>query len=273
MHTKTTTESEDNQNGETIFMDKDIPSIQKSSIELGQIKEGRTEVKGPTGIVEVAKKKNVVEKLIYVISVATVFFLAHAVITIQWVLPYYYAVSAPILILIRIILYWKLKWQLFMLDFCYLGNTLCYVYMWAAPANDSFFLLVFSIANGPLVFGALMFRNALVFHSLDKMTSVYIHLLPAYLTFGIRWFPGSCSVYWYQPFISVFQAPSFIWLLVVPLGIVLGHSALYIIVVILIIKPKKEFLDSYRYLTGKESSLVFKIINICGPNSIPIVLS
>ncbi len=35
----------------------------------------------------------------------------------------------------------------------------------------------------------MAWRNSLVFHSLDKVTSVYIHILPALLTYVWRWFP------------------------------------------------------------------------------------
>ena len=47
-----------------------------------------------------------VEKLVYVISVVTLVMLAYSVLLYHWILPYYYTVSMPILILLRGIVYW-----------------------------------------------------------------------------------------------------------------------------------------------------------------------
>lgn len=52
------------------------------------------------------KKSRVIEKFVYVVAVITIIFLTHATVYAQWLLPYYYAVSTPILILIRVIMYW-----------------------------------------------------------------------------------------------------------------------------------------------------------------------
>jgi len=45
-------------------------------------------------------------------------------------------------------------------------------------------MVMFGIANGPLAWATYIFRNSLVFHDVDKMTSVYIHVLPLFLTYG-----------------------------------------------------------------------------------------
>ena len=46
-------------------------------------------------------------------------------------------------------------------------------------------MVMFGIANGPLALATYIFRNSLVFHDVDKMTSVYIHVLPLFLTYGL----------------------------------------------------------------------------------------
>lgn len=45
------------------------------------------------------------------------------------------------------------------------------------------------ISNGPLLIAIVAWRNSLVFHDLDKLTSVFIHLFPALVTFAMRWYP------------------------------------------------------------------------------------
>jgi len=51
-------------------------------------------------------------------------------------------------------------------------------------------MVMFGIANGPLAWATYIFRNSLVFHDADKMTSVYIHVLPLFLTYGLVLMPA-----------------------------------------------------------------------------------
>ncbi|KAJ3024419.1 UNVERIFIED_CONTAM: hypothetical protein HDU68_008186 [Siphonaria sp. JEL0065] len=51
-------------------------------------------------------------------------------------------------------------------------------------------LLVFTWSNGPLLWAIVIWRSGLVFHSLSHITTIYIHLLPALVTFVIRWIPS-----------------------------------------------------------------------------------
>ena len=61
------------------------------------------------------------------------------------------------------------------------------------------FEIVFVCSNGPLLFAILAWRNSLVFHSLDKVTTVFIHAFPPILTWAERWYgrfrdeAGVCS--------------------------------------------------------------------------------
>jgi hypothetical protein len=43
------------------------------------------------------------------------------------------------------------------------------------------------LSNGPVAMAIYAWRNALVFHSLDKMTSIAIHIMPLLTTFCVRW--------------------------------------------------------------------------------------
>jgi hypothetical protein len=48
-------------------------------------------------------------------------------------------------------------------------------------------MVVFVFANGPLLVAIVAWRNSMVFHSLDKTTSLFIHVFPALLTYCTRW--------------------------------------------------------------------------------------
>ena len=101
-------------------------------------------------------------------------------------LPWYYTIKAPIMIGTRFFVYKNKAWHWFLMDFCYFVNTALLVYLWIYP-DTIFFSLVFSLCNGPLLFALIIFGNTLVFHSLDKTTSILIHLSPAICTYVIRW--------------------------------------------------------------------------------------
>ena len=97
-----------------------------------------------------------------------------------WIIP---------LLGIRYYLYHQSKWHYFMLDFCYFSQCLLLFYIYVYPSSDFLFHVMFSISNGSLMWAVIAWRNSLVFHDLDKMTSSFIHLFPALVTYCIRWFP------------------------------------------------------------------------------------
>lgn len=192
--------------------------------------------------------------------------MAYALVVLQWLLPYYYAVSAPLLIGLRIGLYIKYKWQYFLIDFCYFGNTLLCIFLWATPWLPEFFLVLFGLAHGPLAWATVLFRNSLVFHNTDKMTSVYIHVLPLFVTYGIRWYPDRLSQHWYTAFVSTFSEDvtyMFIWLVAVSFASFMFHMLLYLVVVYAVCRPDKSYLNSYRYLSSR-GGWILAMLSVCG---------
>jgi len=53
------------------------------------------------------------EKLVFVTSVSSMVLMAYALVVVQWLLPYYYAISAPLLIGLRVCLYMCVSQHLF----------------------------------------------------------------------------------------------------------------------------------------------------------------
>ncbi|XP_061170822.1 uncharacterized protein LOC133180296 isoform X1 [Saccostrea echinata] len=217
------------------------------------------------------KKSRIIEKCVYVLAVITIIFLTHATVYAQWLLPYYYAVSTPLLILIRVIMYCKNKWQYFLLDFCYYANILWYIFIWI-PGSGEMFAVVFALSNGPLIWAMVVYRNSLVFHSTDKVTSAYIHILPALLSFGIRWYREEVSQYWFQEFVvPEMSEESPIWLLLVPFACFFIHSGIYFLVIHIVAKPSEEYVTSFNYLGKKQESCLYKTFNICGDRCRPFM--
>ena len=98
--------------------------------------------------------------------------------------------KAIILLSYRWYAYKKLRWHYFLFDFCYFTNFFILVYLWL-PLGDSIrgllFPIVFGFSNGPVLSAIVLWTNSVVPHSLDKMTSLFIHLSPSLALWGIRW--------------------------------------------------------------------------------------
>lgn len=91
----------------------------------------------------------------------------------------------PILLIARYFYFHSLKMEYFLYDFCYFSNFLSLLTIYYTPSW--LFRMVFIFVNGPVTLAILVWRLSLVFHDFDRVTSIYIHLLPASLFFVFRW--------------------------------------------------------------------------------------
>src|SRR3546814_6787399 len=66
-------------------------------------------------------------------------------------------------------------------------QLLCMLSIYVFPWSQTFTKVLFIFANGPLSWAVPVWRNSLVFHDMDKLTTVYIHVLPNMLTYCTRW--------------------------------------------------------------------------------------
>lgn len=102
---------------------------------------------------------------------------------------YTYLLLAVPLLVFRFFTFHRSKQHFFMLDFCY------YVQGWTLQAimfrrtNMQFFKVFFALANGPLLLAIILWDNKLLFHDVDKLTSLFIHICPALVSFCLRWNP------------------------------------------------------------------------------------
>ncbi|XP_072025846.1 uncharacterized protein [Amphiura filiformis] len=220
------------------------------------------------------EQQNCMEKLVFVTSLTCLMVVGYGIVGFPCILPYFYTGAAPFLVGLRIWLYWGVKWQLFLVDFCYFANLLLYIYLWACPGTEEVFCVVFAVANGPLLFAIITYRNTLAFHSLDRMTSVFIHILPALTTFAIRWYP-STSMPWYTSFASIDLGADdrlpWEWIVAVPFGFYVLHTIMYFTVVYICVKPDEQYWDTYRYMTGSSGGIISKVLNVFGPKYKPVV--
>jgi len=71
---------------------------------------------------------------------------------------------------IRYYTYHKKGYHYFLADLCYFVNLLLLLSLWVAPQSKRLFISTFCLAFGNNAVAIAMWRNSLVFHSLDKIT-------------------------------------------------------------------------------------------------------
>lgn len=71
---------------------------------------------------------------------------------------------------IRYYTYHKRGYHYFLADLCYFVNLLLLLTLWVAPQSKRLFISTYCLAYGNNAVAIAMWRNSMVFHSLDKMT-------------------------------------------------------------------------------------------------------
>lgn len=79
---------------------------------------------------------------------------------------------------IRIFTYHRRGMHYFLADLCYFVNFLLMLSMWIFPNSKRLFTATYCLAYGNNAVAIIMWRNSLVFHSFDKVTSLFIHIMP-----------------------------------------------------------------------------------------------
>ncbi|KAI8835626.1 hypothetical protein BJ741DRAFT_607450 [Chytriomyces cf. hyalinus JEL632] len=191
------------------------------------------------------------EKVIFLLGVSFMLLVQHLLVSAPQHLIVLYCWSLLPLMFIRYVEFHRVKWHYFLLDFCYYVNAFLFYYLSRDSSNSTLFNIVFVWSNGPLMWAIVMWRTSLVFHSLSHITSAYIHLLPALVTYVIRWYPNNeqaaslcvwkdCALAW---------GDVFYW----PLCLYLVWQVLYLM--------KTEWIDAPKLQSDPELSTSFRFLS------------
>lgn len=104
-----------------------------------------------------------------------------------------YTLQGCILLPLRFYIYKKRAWHYFLFDLCYYVTILNFIYIWLLPSSPALFVACYCLSHGSLASAVITWRNSLVFHDLDKVTSLYIHMYAPFTFTVIRW------VFFYLP--------------------------------------------------------------------------
>jgi len=96
----------------------------------------------------------------------------------------FYLVAFSILMVYRFTSYMEQNYQLYLLDFCYLCIHTHLYYHSLYPESEYFQRVAFFLGSGYALFGVPIWNNSLVLHSVDKLTSTFLHLSPAMVFIG-----------------------------------------------------------------------------------------
>ncbi|KAG9245196.1 hypothetical protein BJ878DRAFT_548698 [Calycina marina] len=91
---------------------------------------------------------------------------------------YWYTVQLLYFMPIRYYTYQKRGYHYFLADLCYFVNFMVFLSIWVFPQSKRLFISTYCLAMGNNAVAIAMWRNSMVFHSFDKVTSLFIHIMP-----------------------------------------------------------------------------------------------
>lgn len=106
----------------------------------------------------------------------------------------WYTVQGCYLLPLRFYQYKKRAWHYFLFDLCYYVTILNFIFIWFLPANPSLFVACYCLSHGSLASAVITWRNSLVFHDQDKVTSLFVHIY-APLAFTVIRYANTTAMY------------------------------------------------------------------------------
>lgn len=118
------------------------------------------------------------EKVSFICGVLNVLISGYLIGGYPEMFPFWYTAQLLYFMPIRYYTYRKRGYHYFLADLCYFVNFLCFLTMWVFPSSKRLFISTFCLAFGNNAIAIAMWRNSMVFHSFDKVTSLFIHIMP-----------------------------------------------------------------------------------------------
>jgi len=117
-----------------------------------------------------AKTVTAMEKLSFVTAVLNIFISGYVIGACPEYFHIWYTVQLAYFMPIRWYRYHSIGYHYFLADLCYFVNFLLILSIWFFPNSKRLFISTFCLAFGNNAVAIAMWRNSLVFHSLDKVT-------------------------------------------------------------------------------------------------------
>lgn len=118
------------------------------------------------------------EKLSFIFGVINIFVSGYLIGGFPEYFHLWYTVQLLYFMPIRFFTYRRTGYHYFLADLCYFTNFLVALSLWGFPSSKRLFTAAYCLAFGNNAVAIIMWRNSLVFHSFDKVTSLFIHIMP-----------------------------------------------------------------------------------------------
>ncbi|KAL6715692.1 hypothetical protein ACLMJK_006653 [Lecanora helva] len=118
------------------------------------------------------------EKLSFIAGVLNIFISGYLIGAHPELFYYWFTAQLCYFMPIRYYTYHKRGYHYFLADMCYFVNLLLLLTIWVAPQSKRLLISTYCLAYGNNAVAIAMWRNSMVFHSLDKVTSLFIHIMP-----------------------------------------------------------------------------------------------
>lgn len=109
------------------------------------------------------------EKASFIAAVMNIFVSGYLVGSHPDFFPHWYTAQLLYFMPIRYITYHKKGYHYFLADLCYFVNILVFLSIWVFPQSKRLFISTYCLAYGNNAVAIIMWRNSLVFHSMDKV--------------------------------------------------------------------------------------------------------
>ena len=117
-----------------------------------------------------AKNVTAREKLSFIAGVLNIFISGYLIGGYPELFYYWFTLQLCYFMPIRYYTYRKRGYHYFLADMCYFVNLLMLLSIWIAPSSKRLFISTYCLAYGNNAVAIAMWRNSMVFHSLDKVT-------------------------------------------------------------------------------------------------------
>ncbi|KAG9003760.1 hypothetical protein FRB90_011125 [Tulasnella sp. 427] len=145
------------------------------------------------------------EKVSFFIGVMSILYTSLLVgLAPEW-LHVLYTVQTLYFLPTRYYTYKKKAWHYFLFDLCYYVNVLALLFIWVFPGSPVLWHSCYLLTHGSLASAVITWRNSLVFHDIDKVTSLYIHIYPPLVfTMICHFYPNAATRF---PAVTTVMAP------------------------------------------------------------------
>ncbi|KAK8856395.1 F-box protein [Apiospora arundinis] len=118
------------------------------------------------------------EKVSFICAVMNIFISGYLVGGYPEYFHIWYTAQLAYFMPIRFFTYRRRGYHYFLADLCYFVNFLLFFSIWVFPSSKRLFTSAYCLAFGNNAVAIILWRNSLVFHSFDKVTSLFIHIMP-----------------------------------------------------------------------------------------------